>query len=126
MKIILFLRIAGIISLVFTLFHLAFPFMPGWEQALNEMHSEMKNIFITFHYGIIALLAGVGFISTFQAKALLKSSIKTSILILFSSLYFIRIITEFTCWGFSFPSSVIYIVLCLIPIIFFGICAFKS
>ncbi len=113
------LRIAGIISFLFVIFHLAFPFMPNWNLALNTMPVDYSAIFLTYHYILIAFLAGMGYISTFQAKKLLDSPIKTSVLLLFSSLYIIRIITEFVLWGITLPQSVIILLMCILPVICF-------
>ena len=117
MKQITLLRIAGIISILFTFLHFTFPFMPGWDISLNAMTKEIRSIFITYHYVLIAFVAGMGFISTFQSKKLIDSPIKNSIVILFSSIYVIRIITEFTCWGISFPQAAIVLPMCLLPLL---------
>ena len=117
MKNVILLRISGIVSILFTFFHLAFPLIPEWESSLDAMSNEFKSIFITYHYVIIAFLAGMGYITTFQTKKLLASPIHISILVLFSSLYIIRTITEFTCWGISFPQAAFVLPLCLMPII---------
>lgn len=120
------LRIAGVLCLLFTIFHLAFPFIPQWDYSLNAMHPEMKYIFISLHYGIIVLLAGTGLISTFQPVGIITSQIKVSILMLFSSLFIIRIFTEFLCWGFTLSQSIIVLVMCIIPIVCFGMVALKK
>ena len=111
------LKISGIISFVCALFHLAFPLMPNWNFALETMPDDYGAIFITYHYILIAFFVGMGYISVFQSKKLINSSIKQSVLVLFSSLYIIRIFTEFVCWGISFPQAAIVLPMCLLPII---------
>ena len=110
------LRFAGIISLLFTFFHFLFPLMPEWESTLNAMPTEMKSIFITYHYVVIAFLAGIGYISTFQAKSIINNPLKNSLMVMFSALYLIRIITEFTCWKAPMPQAIIVLPLCIIPL----------
>ncbi|MDA3893799.1 MAG: hypothetical protein PF517_19215 [Salinivirgaceae bacterium] len=112
---IILLKITGVITIIFTLFHLAFPFMPEWEQSLKEMHSEMRNIFITYHYAIIAFLGISAYMLTFQAKKLVNSALKNSLMILFASLYIIRIITEFVCWKAPMPQAAIILFMCALP-----------
>jgi len=111
------LRIAGIIDFLFVIFHLTFPLMPNWNFALETMPDDYGAIFITYHYIIIAFLAGMGYISAFQAKKILDSPIKVSILLIFSSLYIIRIITEFVLWGITLPQSAIILGMCLLPLV---------
>ncbi len=123
---IVLIRVSGIISLVFVLFHFAFPLMPEWQTSIHAMHAEIRNIFITYHYGIIAFIGGVGFISTFQARKLIVCTIKNSLMILFSSIYLIRIVTEFVCWKAPFPQAVIVLPLCIIPIVIFFFVLIKS
>ncbi len=113
------LRISGIICLLFTVFHLLFPLMPDWKPTLSDMPEDMKYIFITYHYILIALLGGMGLIVTFQTVKLIKSPIKNSALMLFSSLFIIRIITEVTLWKLPFPQALIIIPLCLFPVVGF-------
>jgi hypothetical protein len=107
MKQIVLLRITGITGFLFALFHLAFPLMPNWNTALKSLPDDYASIFLTYHYIIIVFLVGMGYIGTFKAKSIVDNPLKISILTLFSSLYIIRIITEFVCWGITFPQSAI-------------------
>lgn len=113
------LRASGIITFLFVIGHFLFPLMPGWKETLTTMHEEMRNIFITYHYGIIAFLTVSGYMLTFQPKMIIESTVKNSIMILFASLYVVRIITEFALWKAPIPQALIILPLCLLPIIIF-------
>ncbi len=117
MKQILLLRITGIIAFLFAVLHMFFPLMPEWNLGLEAISGEMHHIFLTYHYILIVFLAGMGYISTFQTKQLLQSSIRGSISILFASLFIIRIITEFTFWGFQLVQSLIILPFCIFPVV---------
>lgn len=126
MKQLTLLRITGIISFLFTLFHLAFPLMPYWESSLNAMVNDMKYIFITYHYALTTFLFGMGYILTFQLKKLIDSPVKNSILFLFSSLFIIRIITEFALWKVPMPQAIFVLPFCVFPVLTFGITIFSK
>lgn len=113
---IVLLRMAGIANLLFMVFHLLFPLMPGWSDNLNAMSLDYRSIFLSFHYILISFFGFMGFISTFQIKKLINSPVRNYVLWMFSSLFIIRIITEFVCWGFNFPGSVIILLLCALPL----------
>jgi hypothetical protein len=76
----------------------------------------MKSIFITYHYVVIAFLAGIGYISTFQTKSIINNTLKNSLMVIFSSIYLIRILTEFICWKAPMPQAAIVLPLCIIPL----------
>lgn len=126
MKQLTLLRITGIISFLFALFHLAFPLMPDWSSSLNAMTDDMRYIFITYHYVLTVFLAGMGFITAFQTQKLLDSPILPSVLILFSSLYIIRIITEFALWRAPILQAAIVLPMCIFPAISFLFVAFSK
>lgn len=113
------LRATGIITFLFVLGHFTFPLMPGWEETLTTMNEEMRNIFLTYHYGIIAFLAVSAFILTFQPKKLAECAIKNAIMLLFASLYIVRIITEFVLWKAPMPQALIILPLCIFPTVVF-------
>jgi len=117
---IILLRIAGIVSLLFMLFHLAFYKMFQWDTALNCLSKIDRSIMLTYHYISILITGFMGIIPLFQTKGLLNISLKYSILSMFSLFYMIRIITEFTLFGISKTSPVI-ITMCAIPMIFYSI-----
>lgn len=110
------IRMAGIANILFMVFHLLFPLMPGWSENLTTMTNEYRGIFLSFHYILISFFGFMGVISTFQTKKLVFSPIRNYVLWMFSSLFIIRIFTEFICWGFNFPSSVIILLLCALPL----------
>lgn len=121
----LLLRIAGCISLLFVVFHLLFYPMFNWENTLNGLSSVNRAIFLTYHSICILMLFFMGIIPLFQTKSLLGSSVKYSILSLFSLFYLIRIVAEFTLFGIS-PSSPAILIMCLVPMIFYAIPLFSK
>ncbi len=122
---ILLLRIAGCISLLFVVFHLLFYPMFNWENTLNGLSSVNRAIFLTYHAICILMLFFMGIIPLFQTKALLGSSVKYSILSLFSLFYLIRIVAEFTLFGIS-SSSLAILIMCLVPMVFYAIPLFSK
>jgi len=122
---ILLLRIAGCISLLFVVFHLLFYPMFNWENTLNGLSSVNRAIFLTYHAICILMLLFMGIIPIFQTKALLGSSVKYSILSLFSLFYLIRVVAEFTLFGISSSSPVI-LIMCLVPMVFYAIPLFSK
>lgn len=118
---ILLLRIAGCISLLFMFFHLAFQKMFDWEHTLSCLSQDNRSILLTYHYISFLITGFMGIIPLFQTKVLLSSPLKYSILSMFALFYLIRIVTEFTLFGFSMPQSLIIIFMCAIPLFFYSI-----
>jgi hypothetical protein len=118
---IIFLRIAGAISIFFMLFHLAFFKLFDWGNTLSCLSLENLSILWTYHYISILMTGFMGMVPFIHAKLLLKSSLKYSLLSFFSLFYLIRIVTEFTLFGFSWPQSPIIIAMCAIPMFFFAL-----
>jgi hypothetical protein len=118
---IILLRIAGIISIVFMLFHFAFYKLFDWEHALSCLSQANLSIMLTYHFVSFLVTGFMGFVPLFQTKTLLKSPLKYSILSFFALFYVIRIVTEFSLFGLSMPQSLIIILMCAIPTIFYAI-----
>lgn len=115
------IRTAGVISLIFMLFHLAFNRLFNWDNTLICLSQSDRAILLTYHYISILITGFMAYVSLFQTKALLNSSLKISILGLFDLFYMIRIITEFTQFGFSIPQSFVILIMCSIPLICYAI-----
>jgi len=121
MKIItILIKTAGVICLLFMFFHLLFFKLFNWPESLKSLSNDNRSILLTYHYISILLTGFMAFVALFQTKAVLSSSLKYSVLGMFSLFYLIRIITEFTLFGIG-GDSVIIIVMCAIPLLFFGI-----
>ena len=118
-KHLIFLRIAGSISLLFMLFHFAFYKLFDWQHTLNCLSQNNRSILLTYHYISILITGFMGIISLFQTKALLNSSLKYSILSMFGLFYLIRIVTEFTLFGFAKSPSPVILIMCTIPMILY-------
>ncbi|WP_139265139.1 hypothetical protein [Bacteroides ihuae] len=121
----LLLRIAGLISLLFVVFHLFFYRVFNWENDLGCLPNVDRAIFLTYHAICLLLLLFMGIIPISQAKALLSSSVKYGVLSLFSFFYLIRVITEFTFFGISSTSPII-LIMCLVPMILYAIPLFSK
>jgi hypothetical protein len=120
------LRIAGIICLLFVLFHFAFYKIFNWENALNCISHSDRSIMLTYHYISILILSFMSIVSLFQSKQIIESKIKVSVLLLFSCFYLIRIITEFSLFGYKGLPSVVILIMCLIPLVLFSIPIFLT
>jgi hypothetical protein len=114
------LRIAGAICILFMVFHAFFHKMFDWPNSLSCLDVTNRGIMLTYHYISILIIGFMAVVGLFQAEALLKSPIKYSVLSMFSLFYLIRIITEFTLFGISAASPVIFI-MCAVPMIFFAL-----
>jgi hypothetical protein len=122
---ILLLRIAGCISLLFMFFHFAFQKMFDWEHTLSCLSQDNRSILLTYHYVSILITGFMGIIPLFQTKVILNSPLKYSILSMFALFYLIRIVTEFTLFGFAMPQSPIIIFMCAVPLIFYTVPLFS-
>jgi hypothetical protein len=118
------IRIAGVISLIFMLFHFAFNRLFNWENTLSCLSQDNRSIMITYHFISILIIGFMAYISLFRAKVLLNSPLKISILGFFVLFYLIRIIAEFTQFGFSFPQSLLILIMCAIPVVCYTILIF--
>jgi hypothetical protein len=123
---IVLLRIAGVINLIFMLFHLAFYHMFHWKSTLNCLSQFNRAIMMTYHCIIILVIGFMGITLLVQTKALLNSTLKYSVLSMFALFYLIRIVTEFTMFGFSWPHSPVIVVMCTVPVIFCAIPLFNK
>jgi hypothetical protein len=116
-KQILFFRISGGANLFFMFFHCAFYKTFGWHQSLSCLSRFDRSIMLTYHYLIILTIGVMGIIPFLQAKIIINSPVKYILLSFFSVFYFIRIVAEFTLFGYSGVHSFVIIALCAIPII---------
>jgi hypothetical protein len=117
----LLIRIAGVLSVIFTLFHTAFYWIFKWSQTLTVLHPTNKAILLTLNVcGILLLLYSV-IMSLGHTRQLIETTIGKSLLLFFASFYLVRILCEIAFFGFKMPSSLIIITICLIPAICFAL-----
>jgi hypothetical protein len=114
------LRIAGIVCLLFMAFHAFFHKMFDWPNSLACLDVNNRAILLTYHYISILITGFMAVVGLFQAKTILKTSLKYSVLGTFVIFFLIRIITEFTQFGYSAHSPIIF-VMCTLPILCFGL-----
>ncbi len=115
------LRITGMICFLFMLFHLAFYRLFGWDTTLACLSQSDRGILLTYHYISILLLGFMTVVLIFQAKELLVSKLKYSLLGMILLFFTIRIITEFTHFGWNMPSSLVILLMCLVPVVLLAI-----
>jgi hypothetical protein len=118
---IILLRIAGGINLFFLFSHIAFNKMFDWEHTLSCLSQINRAILLTYHFICILIIGFMALVSILQTKTLLNSPLKYSVLGFFALFYLVRIITEFTNFGFTMPHSLIIILMCAVPLIFYAI-----
>lgn len=110
------LRITGIICLPFMLFHLAFNRLFGWDTSLACLSQSDRGILLTYHYISILLLGFMTVVLLFQAKEILDSKLRYSVLGMIVLFFLVRIVTEFTLFGWQMPSSPVILIMCLLPV----------
>ena len=116
----LLIRIAGVISILFTLFHSGFYWIFKWSQTLTVMNPTDRGILLTFNLiGILVLLFSV-IMSLAYTRQLIETVTGKSLLLFFVAFYVVRIFSEFAYFGFHAPGSIIIIAICFIPAICFG------
>jgi len=120
----LLIRIAGVVSIFFTLFHAGFYWIFKWSQTLTVMNPTDRGILLTFNLiGILVLLYSV-ILSLGFARQLIETTVGKSLLLFFTLFYVVRIFSEFAYFGFRMPGSIVIIVMCLIPAVCFSLPAF--
>jgi hypothetical protein len=121
---ILLIRIAGVISILFTLFHAGFYWIFKWSQTLSVMNPIDKGILLTFNLISILLLLYSVVLSLGFARQLIETIVGKSLLLFFTIFYVVRIYSEVAYFGFRIPGSIMIISVCLIPAICFSLPVF--
>jgi hypothetical protein len=121
---ILLIRIAGVISILFTLFHAGFYWIFKWSQTLSVMNPIDKGILLTFNLISILLLLYSVVLSLGFARQLIETIVGKSLLLFFTIIYVVRIYSEVAYFGFRIPGSIMIISVCLIPAICFSLPVF--
>lgn len=120
----LLIRIAGVVSILFTLFHAGFFWLFKWSQALSVLNTSDRGILLTFNLICIMLLLYSVILSLGYTRQLIGTIAGKSILLFFTAFYLVRIYSEFAYFGFRMPSSIFIIAICLIPTVSFGLSVF--
>jgi hypothetical protein len=120
----LLIRIAGVVSFLFTLFHAGFYWIFKWSETLSVLNISDRGILLTFNLICILLLLYSVILSLRFTRHLIETVAGKSILLFFTAFYLLRIYCEFPYFGFRMPGSIIVIVICLIPAICFGLPVF--
>jgi hypothetical protein len=120
------LKIAGIICILFVAFHCAFYKLLNWENTLKCLSQSNRAIMLTYHYICILIIGFMVIVPLFQTKKLLESQIRNSVLLFFSGFFLLRIVTEFSLFGFQGLHSIVILIMCLIPLVLFSIPIFLT
>lgn len=112
---IVLLKIAGIINLMFLMFHLPFYWMFQWEHTLTCLTADTRNILLTMNIIANVLLIYFTFVLLRYNRIILQNAVGKAFLILVASFYIVRIFAEFYFWEFNGVQSWIITILCAIP-----------
>jgi len=114
------IRIAGVIGLLFTAFHLYFYVLFKWQQSLACLNKTNWSIFMTYHVASIFFVGTITYFSLFHPTELITTKLGRSLLVVFSIFYLIRLAAEFLFFGFNGVSSLVIVILCLIPTVIYA------
>jgi len=120
----LLIRIAGIVSIIFTIFHAGFYWIFKWSETLSVLNINDRGILLTFNLICILLLIYQVILALGYTRDLIETVAGKSILLFFTAFYLLRIYCEFPYFGFKMPGSIIIIAICLIPAVCFGLPVF--
>jgi hypothetical protein len=118
---ILLIRIGGAINIIFLLFHLTFYWIFDWKNTLACLNLDNWAIYHTFNVISDFLFLMFIIVSFVQTDKLITEVNGRRILFFISFFYTIRIACEFILWGYKGMSSVVIILVCLAPIVLYGL-----
>jgi hypothetical protein len=125
-KQILSIKIAGYITGLFSIFHLLFYWLFNWNVTLACLDKDDWAIFHAFNYGMNMMFVLFTFVSLCMTKKLLTETIGNVLLVFMSSIYVMRIVSEFVLWKLTAIQSPVVIILCLIPAVLFVLPLFSN
>jgi hypothetical protein len=111
--------IAGVISLLFFVFHILLFQLFNWEETLANLDHNNWAIFQTFNLVSILMVGMITYFSFRHPVDLAGTSLGKSTLLAFSLFYLIRIVSQFIFFGFQGAGSLIIVVLCLVPAVIY-------
>lgn len=117
----LLIRIAGVLSVLFTAFHSGFYWIFKWSETLTVMNATDRAILLTFNLICILLLIYSVILALGFTRQLIETVAGKSLLLFFATFYLVRIVCEFAYFGIQMPSSLIIIAICLIPAVCFAL-----
>jgi len=120
----LLIRIAGVFSILFTLFHAGFYWIFNWSKTLIVMNPIDKAILLTFNLIGILLLLYLLILAFGFTRQLIETTVGKSLLLFFTLFYAVRIFSEFAFFRHEMPLSLVIITMCLIPAICFSLPVF--
>ena len=125
-KQIIAIKVAGSVTCFFSVFHLLFYWLLHWKKTLTCLSVDNWAIFHAFNVGMNIMFIVFTFISLFLTKQLLTETIGKVMLVFMSSIYVMRIVSEFVLWKFNLAQSPVIIILCLIPAVLYVLPLFSN
>jgi len=120
------IRVGGIFSGLFLMLHIGFYWLLKWKSTLQVMSHEDRSILLTLNLVVILFLIYATSASFLLPKQLHQTTAGRSILLFFASFYLIRIVAEFTIFGFVVPESIVAVLLCLMPAVCYLLAALSK
>ena len=125
-KQIIAIKVAGSVTCFFSVFHLLFYWLLHWKETLKCLSVDNWAIFHAFNVGMNIMFIVFTFVSLFLTKKLLTETIGKVMLVFMSSIYVMRIVSEFVLWKFNLAQSPVIIILCLIPAVLYLLPLFSN
>lgn len=107
--------LAGVISLLFFVFHLVLFQLFNWKETLTCLDRTNWAILQTFNLVAILMIGTIAYFTFRHPIELASTSLGKSLLIVFSLFYIIRVVSQFIFFGYQGLGSLMIVVLCLIP-----------
>jgi hypothetical protein len=114
------LRIAGGITVLFGIFHVVFPQIFNWQEALAPLSQDDRSIMYIFNYTTAAVIFGYAFITLGYTKSLLTTSIGRGVTGMMAVFWGWRIVLEVIYEGFTVGALPVS-ALCLIVVLGYAI-----
>jgi len=122
----IFIKAAGFVTILFSVFHLFFYWMFNWQTSLKCLDLNNWAIFHTFNIIMDVMFVLFAVLSLFFSTKLITETTGKIWLLFMSSVYVVRIICEFVLWGFNWVQSPVIILLCVIPAVLYTIPALSN
>lgn len=113
------IRIAGVITAFFSVFHFFFFWMLKWEQTLSCLNVDNWAIMMTFNVIANMIFILVSVLSIVFPHRLANEFSGHVWLVFISSIYILRIVAEFVFWSPQLVQTSLIVVLCGLPSVLF-------
>ncbi len=107
--------VSGVISLLFSVFHVLFFKLFNWAETLACLDHANWATFQTFNLVAILMVVAITYFSFRYPGELIETSLGKSLSVVFGLFYLIRVVAEFVFFGYDGVRSIVILVLCLVP-----------